>query len=53
MAKKSRYTAYLKAMTKAKKPKPNSTKESVLKRLKEMQDREFIMTVPIEDKGNA
>lgn len=48
MARKSRYTGYMKGLQKVVKPKEKaSTRESVLSRLKSLKDKEFHMTIPV------
>lgn len=49
MARKSRYASYYKAAMTSKKKKVKSTKSSILGRLKELKEQEFIMNVPVED----
>ena len=46
MARKSRYASYYKAVTGRGKTK--STKSSILGRLKELKEQEFVVNVPIE-----
>lgn len=48
MARKSRYTGYMKGLQKMVKRKEKvSTRESVLSRLKSLKDKEFHMTIPV------
>lgn len=55
MARKSRYTGYMKGLQKIVKRKEKvSTRESVLSRLKSLKDKEFHMTIPVgEGAGDA
>lgn len=55
MARKSRYTGYMKELQKIVKRKEKvSTRKSVLSRLKSLKDKEFHMTIPVgEGAGNA
>lgn len=55
MARKSRYTGYMKGLQKFINRKGKvSTRESVLSRLKSLKDKEFHMTIPIgEGAGDA
>lgn len=55
MARKSRYTGYMKDLQKIVKRKEKvSTRESVLSRLKSLKDKEFHMTIPVgKGAGNA
>ncbi len=55
MARKSRYTRYMKGLQKIVKRKEKvSTRESVLSRLKSLKDKEFYMTIPVgEGAGDA
>lgn len=49
MARKSRYVYYYKAALGQKKP-VRSTKSSLLGRLKELKNQEFVMNVPVGEK---
>ncbi len=49
MARKSRYASYYKVAMTSKKKTVKSTKSSILGRLKELKEQEFIMNVPVED----
>ena len=49
MARKSRYASYYKGALAVKNKKTKSTKSSILGRLKELKEQEFIMNVPVED----
>lgn len=55
MARKSRYTGYMKGLQKIVKRKEKVlTRESVLSRLKSLKDKEFHMTIPVgEGAGDA
>ena len=49
MARKSRYVDYYKAALGKKNPK-RSTKSSLLGKLKELKNQEFVMNVPVGEK---
>lgn len=51
MGKKSRYAGYYKAVLKQKKKPVHSTQKSILGRLKQLKNQEFVMNVPIGE-GN-
>ncbi len=55
MARKSRYTGYMKGLQKIVKRKEKVlTRESVLSRLKSLKDKEIHMTIPVgEGAGDA
>ena len=48
MARKSRYASYYKSAMAVKSKKAKSTKSSILGRLKELKEQEFVVNVPIE-----
>ena len=48
MARKSRYASYYKEALAVKNKKAKSTKSSILGRLKELKEQEFVVNVPIE-----
>lgn len=47
MARKSRYQAYVKAIEKRDKEPATSSSKSILKQLKDLKDREFLMKISI------
>lgn len=47
MGKKSRYAGYYKAALNQKKKQALSTQKSILGRLKQLKNQEFVMNVPI------
>lgn len=51
MGKKSRYVGYYKATLNQKKKPARSTQKSILGKLKQLKNQEFIMNVPIGE-GN-
>ena len=51
MGKKSRYTGYSKAVLNQKKEPVRSTQKSILGRLKQLKNQEFVMNVPIGEEN--
>lgn len=51
MGKKSRYAGYYKAVLKQKKKPVHSTQKSILGRLKQLKNRDFVMNVPIGEEN--
>ena len=51
MGKKSRYTGYYKAVLNQKKEPVHSTQKSILGRLKQLKNQEFVMNVPIGEEN--
>lgn len=51
MGKKSRYTGYYKAVLNQNKEPVRSTQKSILGRLKQLKNQEFVMNVPIGEKN--